>query len=165
MCQSQQHKLPYLFDYWILQLFLLLLFLFDTSIRTTTAAATATSIVAMASPHPTTTSRVVVVTGGNRGIGRALCEHLLEKYTDIQVIMGSRSKANGMSAVEEICQQMGDTCNGRLDVVELDTSSDDSVQAAATEIAKKYSKLYGIVNNAGMYIAKETFMFKTLLVQ
>lgn len=119
-------------------------------------------IAAMASSSTSTTAaaaaarRVIVVTGGNRGIGKALCQQLLEKYSDVQVIMASRSKSNGMVAANDILQNVfginnnnSNNNNDRLEVVEMDTSSDESVKMAATEIAKKYSKLYAIVNNAG----------------
>lgn len=95
--------------------------------------------------------RTVLVTGGNRGIGLAICQRLLEETSDVKVLMGSRDLGRGNKAVKYLEKQLGSgLCNDRLEVVEMDTSSDDSVNKAAADIASKHKSLFGIVNNAGV---------------
>ena len=53
----------------------------------------------------------------------------------------------GQQAVEDIKQQVASAAD-RLEMVQLDTASDDSVQQAAAKISQ--SSLYGIINNAGI---------------
>jgi len=87
--------------------------------------------------------------GGNKGIGKAICQMLLEKYPDVHVILGSRNEGRGNDAVKDITSSLGtNKCHGRLEVLQMDTSSDESVRTAADRIT---GTLYGIVNNAGVH--------------
>jgi carbonyl reductase 1 len=97
--------------------------------------------------------RTVLVTGGNRGIGLAICQRILEETSDVKVLLGSRDMGRGNQAAEYLEKQIRGGCKDRLEVVEMDTSSDDSVTKAASEISAKHKSLYGIVNNAGVYDA------------
>lgn len=56
----------------------------------------------------------------------------------------------GQQAVKDIEAAVGaDACAGRLQVVQLDTTSEVSVKQAAAEVGKG-GTLYGIINNAGI---------------
>jgi NAD(P)-dependent dehydrogenase (short-subunit alcohol dehydrogenase family) len=94
--------------------------------------------------------KTVLVTGGNRGIGLAIVQRLLVETSDVKVLMGSRDLSRGRKAAEHLNERLGDSCKDRLEVVELDTSSDDSVSRAAAEITSKHESLFGIINNAGV---------------
>ena len=95
----------------------------------------------------------ILVTGGNKGIGKAICERLLDKYPDTHVILGSRDVQRGEEACRDICASLN-AVSDRLSMVKIDTSSDASVGEAVEEITNKFqdsgSALYGIVNNAGI---------------
>lgn len=90
----------------------------------------------------------VLVTGGNTGIGFAVCKQLAVDRK-CHVFLTARTPAKGEAAVAEI-QNLG----GSVEFIPLDTSKDDSVQAAAETIKSKLDKdessLFGIVNNAGI---------------
>lgn len=98
--------------------------------------------------------KTVLVTGANKGIGKAICQSLLEQYPDVHVLLGARDVGRGNQAAQDLKTAVGiDRCEGRLDVVEIDTSSDDSVNQAARVVADKFTTdgpLYGIINNAGI---------------
>jgi carbonyl reductase 1 len=94
--------------------------------------------------------KTVLVTGGNKGIGKAVCQLLLEKHPDVHVVLGSRDVVRGEEAVDDLKSTLGQACEGRLSMVQLDTSSDESVSQAAQQIAAQHKTLYGIVNNAGI---------------
>eukprot|EP00980_Cylindrotheca_fusiformis_P007474 scaffold1549_cov105-Cylindrotheca_fusiformis.AAC.3 len=94
--------------------------------------------------------RTVLVSGGNRGIGLAICQRILEESSDVKVLLGSRNKDRGIQAAEYLQKQVVNNNDDRVEVIELDTSSSDSITKAATEIIAKYDTLYGIVNNAGV---------------
>ena len=100
-------------------------------------------LVALNSPA---TMKRVLVSGANKGIGKAICQLLLEKHPDVHVILGSRDAKRGEQAVQDL-QTAVPGCEGRLEMVLLDTSSDDSVKQAAEKVG---GQLYGIVNNAGI---------------
>ena len=85
------------------------------------------------------------------GIGRAICQHLLYKYDEVFVVLASRDKTRGIQAATQIEAELGGpVVDGRLEVVEMDTSNDESVSKAAEEIAARHPTIYGIVNNAGI---------------
>ena len=97
--------------------------------------------------------RRIVVTGANKGIGYAIAERILEEADDTFVFLGSRDRGRGDEAAQKIIAG-GAGREARLQVVELDVSSDASVEAAAAVISEACGDdgLYGIVNNAGIGI-------------
>ena len=92
--------------------------------------------------------RKVLVTGGNRGIGRAIVEAILAGHDDTFVFMGSRDEGRGRDARAALLAQRPDWAT-RLAVLPLDVASDASVTRAAGQLADE-APLYGIVNNAGI---------------
>lgn len=92
----------------------------------------------------------IVVTGGNSGIGLALCKQLvLDK--GCFVYLGSRDAAKGAAAVKSIVDAKPD-CKGMIEVLQVDVGNDASVAAAAA-VVKNGGALYAIVNNAGTGLA------------
>jgi NAD(P)-dependent dehydrogenase (short-subunit alcohol dehydrogenase family) len=106
--------------------------------------------------------RFILVTGGNKGIGRAVCERLVVEWPDTVVIVGSRDRDRGEQAVKDMVQST--RCDpSRLSCLQIDTSSDESVREAAkqlsiqfdqqkNEMAQQPVRLYGVVNNAGVRV-------------
>lgn len=95
----------------------------------------------------------VLVTGANKGIGKAICAKLLKEYPETLILLGSRDEARGKAAVQDLTATLGEeTVADRLYMVPLDTGSDDSVQAAVQHCRDILgdTKLYGICNNAGV---------------
>jgi NAD(P)-dependent dehydrogenase (short-subunit alcohol dehydrogenase family) len=91
--------------------------------------------------------RKVVVTGGNSGIGFALCKQLAVE-DGCHVYLGSRSEERGQSAVDSI---LADNKDASIELLVIDVSSDESVAAAAAKLAGV--TLYGLCNNAGAGLA------------
>ena len=87
----------------------------------------------------------VFVTGGNDGIGRALC-HQLARDHNYHVLLGSRNAERGQAAIASIME--GAPEGTQVDLVICDVTDDASIQAAA-ETMKAHAPLYAIVNNAG----------------
>jgi len=96
--------------------------------------------------------KVILVTGGNRGIGKAICKGLLMQHPgDIHVILGSRDLDSGRQAAADISLlKITDSSSRIITVIQLDVTSDSSVQAAAKLVSSMGCKLYGIVNNAAV---------------
>ncbi len=90
--------------------------------------------------------RRIVVTGANKGIGRATVERILAEHPGTFVYLGSRDEARGVAALRELLQ-IEPAWENRLQVLQIDVSDDDSVQAASKRVRKP---LYGLVNNAGI---------------
>jgi len=89
----------------------------------------------------------IVVTGGNSGIGFALCRQLAVEQ-GCHVYLGSRTASKGEAAVKAI---LDSAPSAKCEMIQVDTSSDASVAAAAQAVATSLGdqKLYAIVNNAG----------------
>ena len=86
--------------------------------------------------------RVALVTGANKGIGRAIAAGLLhESFT---VYLGARDAGRGAAAAAELA------AGGDVRFVELDVTSDESVAAAAARIGAEAGHLDVLVNNAGV---------------
>ena len=92
----------------------------------------------------------ILVTGGNTGIGYALCKYLLFN-TKYDVILGSRNVIKGEQAVTSILESIGAgealIVRSRIKAVQLDVTDAKSVTNAAESL--KHMIFYAVVNNAG----------------
>lgn len=94
------------------------------------------------------TNKTALVTGGNRGIGFAICQGLLKAGFD--VLVAARSADNGKDAVEKLLKEKL-LEHGSVTWVELDISNDSSIKAAVEQVKQKTNTLDVLVNNAGVY--------------
>ncbi|MVM29317.1 SDR family NAD(P)-dependent oxidoreductase [Spirosoma sp. HMF4905] len=85
-----------------------------------------------------------LVTGANKGIGLEVAKLLAQN--GFFVYLGSRSLENGLSAVEKL------RANGldNIEAVQLDVTSQESINAARLAISEKTTVLDVLVNNAGI---------------
>jgi NAD(P)-dependent dehydrogenase (short-subunit alcohol dehydrogenase family) len=88
--------------------------------------------------------RTALVTGGNRGIGLAICDGLADQ--GLHVVMGSRDETNGEQAAAPIRERGGSVRVEQLDVVET-----ASIEACAERLAADDVTVDVLVNNAGVY--------------
>lgn len=93
--------------------------------------------------------QIVLVTGANKGIGKAICKEILRQIPESFVILGSRDASRGAESVKDIVKEV-DGANDRIVPIELDVTSESSVNFAAEKVAAKFGKIYGIINNAGV---------------
>lgn len=103
--------------------------------------------------------KTILVTGGNKGIGKAICHKLLSDYLDVHIILGSRDIGRGEKTLYELSNSIPNSKH-RMQVLQIDVSSDISVVQAAQTVSQQHAqKLYCIVNNAGIIgnSLKETF--------
>jgi NAD(P)-dependent dehydrogenase (short-subunit alcohol dehydrogenase family) len=95
----------------------------------------------------------VLVTGGNKGIGLAIVKRLVKEYPDVFVYLGSRDVGRGNAAIELIVSEFGQSAKERVKLLELDVTTDVSVQKAfdvvKLDLGSSNDLLYGVVNNAG----------------
>jgi len=85
--------------------------------------------------------KVAIVTGGSRGIGRAICEHFSDLGAYVVV-----NYNNGEVAAQETLQRLN---HGEL--LQFDVGSPQAVQAAVGRILEKHGRIDILVNNAGIF--------------
>jgi NAD(P)-dependent dehydrogenase (short-subunit alcohol dehydrogenase family) len=86
--------------------------------------------------------QAALVTGANKGIGRAIVAGLLGK--SFTVYLGARDVDRGTTAAKEL-NSLGD-----VRFVQLDVTSQETVDAAAAHVATDLGYLDVLVNNAGV---------------
>jgi len=93
----------------------------------------------------------ILVTGGNSGIGLALCKQLCKDH-DCHVYLGARNVKKGEAAINSIKDLLP---NAQVELVQVDTQSTASVNTAAASVKAGLGPhlLYAIVNNAGTGLA------------
>jgi NAD(P)-dependent dehydrogenase (short-subunit alcohol dehydrogenase family) len=91
--------------------------------------------------------RIALVSGGNRGIGFAVCKGL--NQVGLQVIMGSRDIENGQLAAERLQNE-----GFKVDPHQLDVTDPTSIEALKAYILKQYGRLDVLINNAGVHLDK-----------
>lgn len=87
--------------------------------------------------------KVIIVTGGNSGLGYESVKAFAEKGAT--VILASRSAEKGNQAIKSI-----GNVKGEIEVIELDLMDFDSIKSFAETFKKKYKKLDVLLNNAGI---------------
>jgi NAD(P)-dependent dehydrogenase (short-subunit alcohol dehydrogenase family) len=95
--------------------------------------------------------KVVLITGGTSGIGRAAATALAAMGAEVVVI--GRSRERGESAVEEIRDTSG---TGRVSLMLADLAVQAEVRGLAEEFRERYDRLDVLVNNAGIIQSKRT---------
>ena len=88
--------------------------------------------------------KTVLITGANKGIGLEVARQMAQQ--GYYVYLGSRSLQLGLEAVAQLkAQDLSNT-----EAIELDVTSQQSVDAARMEIGKKTEVLDVLINNAGI---------------
>src|ERR1700731_1641348 len=88
--------------------------------------------------------RVTLITGANKGIGRAVAEALARDAKTV-VYIGARDEASAKRAADELSDTLADVRSVRLDVTEA-----GSIALAVRRVRADFGRLDVLVNNAGV---------------
>ncbi|NGP86935.1 3-oxoacyl-[acyl-carrier-protein] reductase [Fodinibius halophilus] len=88
--------------------------------------------------------KTVLVTGGSRGIGRAIALMLADNGADVAITF--RSSVDAADEVKKLIEEKGQ----RAKAIQADAVNFDSAQEVITEITEDWEKLDVLVNNAGI---------------
>jgi NAD(P)-dependent dehydrogenase (short-subunit alcohol dehydrogenase family) len=112
----------------------------------------------MASP------KVVLVTGGNNGIGYETVKAFLQSDKSYHVLLGSRSLEKAKLAIETLHKECPESTN-TIEAVQVDLTSDKSIQKASEQVKASPGHIDALVNNAGMHTFLYTMTFQTNVSQ
>jgi 3-oxoacyl-[acyl-carrier protein] reductase len=87
-------------------------------------------------------SRVILVTGANGGLGQAIARMFLDESQNNFVWLGVRARRD---AADELVKAHPDRCR----TIDLDVTQPNAWKVAVAEITKAHSRLDVLVNNAG----------------
>ncbi|HSQ02413.1 MAG TPA: SDR family oxidoreductase [Burkholderiales bacterium] len=91
------------------------------------------------------TSRIALVTGGNRGIGFAICRGLAQR--GLTVILTARNAKEGTTAAETLRKE-----DLPVEFVPLDVNDEISISQCVDTIVKRHGRIDVLVNNAGVML-------------
>ncbi len=94
--------------------------------------------------------RTALVTGANRGLGRAVADALAA--AGMRVIVGARSSSDGEAAAAELAAGAA-----RASALRLDLADPGSIDAAVGALARDGIDVDVLVNNAGIYLKGGSF--------
>ncbi len=99
-------------------------------------------------------NKIVLVTGGGRGIGRAIASAFAVEGA--QVIVNDRDAISGQETVDLIS-----AAGGSASFIEADVSQSASVQKMIDQVAHTTGRLNVLVNNAGIATSMDSYVTET----
>ncbi|KAF9071220.1 hypothetical protein BDP27DRAFT_1419256 [Rhodocollybia butyracea] len=97
---------------------------------------------------PDLSGRVVIVTGGNTGLGFVSCRELARKGA--RVYMLSRTESRALAAIEKIKKELGPDIDPKVEYINFDLQRLKTGHEAAEEFMKRETRLDILINNAAI---------------
>ncbi|KAL9477607.1 hypothetical protein ACSS6W_007448 [Trichoderma asperelloides] len=92
-----------------------------------------------------TNKQIVLITGGNQGIGFEIVKKLVAEQPTYHVLLGCRTLSKGEEAISKL-----QSLAGSVSPIEIDVTSNDSIAACVAQIEGEHGKLDVLINNAGI---------------
>ncbi|MBC7201319.1 MAG: SDR family oxidoreductase [Pseudomonas balearica] len=87
--------------------------------------------------------KVIIITGGGQGLGRAMAEHLAGQGARLALVDLNQERLGEAVAA---CQQAGGKARAYL----CNVASEEQVEAMVAQVVNDFGALHGLVNNAGI---------------
>ncbi|MDB4759663.1 glucose 1-dehydrogenase [bacterium] len=92
------------------------------------------------------TGQTAIVTGGSKGLGKAIAEGLASAGANVALISRNQSEA------EAAAQEIADTYQTRTLGLEVDVTQQPAIEAMVATVFEKFGRIDALVNNAGINI-------------
>lgn len=93
--------------------------------------------------------KIVLITGSNKGIGYGIIETLLEKKSNLRIILTSRNEELGKKSFNELLSKYPYS-KDYFFYHQLDITNKDSIEFLINWIKEKFGEIDYLVNNAGL---------------
>ncbi len=90
--------------------------------------------------------RVVLITGGSRGLGKSMAEALAEAGAN--VVVTSRNADDAVAVAAQLQATYGPVCRGRA----CDVTNADHIRTLIADVIAEFGKIDVLINNAGINI-------------
>lgn len=91
---------------------------------------------------------IVLITGGNTGIGLETVKALLRSDRPYHILLGGRDITKAKQAAAET---KGESASAsEVTPMQIDVEDDDSINDAHNKVAEKFGRIDCLINNAGM---------------
>ena len=97
---------------------------------------------------------VVLITGGNTGLGYEAVKALYQSSNAYEILIGSRSLDKANAAVSSLKQEVASSPS-TLSPVQVDVESDESIDEAFETVSARFGQLDTLINNAGAGFGRE----------
>ena len=87
--------------------------------------------------------KVIIITGGGQGLGRAMAEHLAAKGAKLALVDLNQER---LDETVGLCQAAGSEARAYI----CNVANEEQVVATVAQIAEDFGAIHGLVNNAGI---------------
>ena len=100
--------------------------------------------------------RIILTTGGNKGIGLEAVRQISEQLPLATILLGTRTLSSGETAINKL-RQSADSSSAYCNIhpLVLDVTDATSIDRAVREVREKYGRLDVLVNNSGLLVYGE----------
>ena len=91
-------------------------------------------------------SRVIIVTGASRGMGKRMAEIILERSETAKVVLVARSE----HLLKEFAESLSEKDQARVHYVAVDLTAEDASEKIVSETISKFGKVNSVIFNAGI---------------
>ncbi|QIW99566.1 hypothetical protein AMS68_005084 [Peltaster fructicola] len=96
---------------------------------------------------------IVLITGANTGLGYEAVKALLAT-SESHILLGTRSIQKGQDAIAKLQSEVPNS-KSTIEVLQVDVTSDESIEKAFNEVSSKHDHLDVLVNNAGVNLERD----------
>lgn len=96
------------------------------------------------------TETIVLITGGNTGLGFETVKALFRSKQTYTVLLGGRSIDKANAAVKAIKSEFPESPSN-VTAIQIDIEDDDSISRALDNVTKSHGRVDVLINNAGKF--------------